>query len=78
MARCDEDTDDDSICTVTCFTVRKGYRGRGLTYLLTRAAVDHAREHEAEAYPMITVPGKEITWGELHVSASAGTGWLLF
>ena len=23
-----------------------------------------------EAYPMITQPGKEITWGELHVGSS--------
>ena len=34
--------------------------------------VDFARERGAralEAYPMITQPGKEITWGELHVGA---------
>jgi len=57
---------------VTCFVVRKGYRGRGLTYPLARAAVDYARERGAralEAYPMITQPGKEITWGEVHVGA---------
>jgi len=65
-----EDKDDDGVCAVTCFVVRKGYRGRGLTYRLARAAVDFAREPGAralEAYPMITEPGKEITWGELHV-----------
>jgi GNAT superfamily N-acetyltransferase len=68
----DEDKDDDGIWAVTCFTVRKGYRGRGLTYPLARATVDYARERGAralEAYPMITVPGKEITWGEVHVGA---------
>ena len=57
---------------VTCFAVRKGYRGRGLTYLLACAAVDFARERGARAlaaYSMITAPGKEITWGELHVGA---------
>lgn len=68
----DEDKDDDSIWAVTCFVVRKGYRGRGLTYPLARATIDFACVHGAralEAYPMITQPGKEITWGEVHVGA---------
>jgi GNAT superfamily N-acetyltransferase len=68
----DEDKDDDGIWAVTCFVVRKGYRGRGLTYPLAQATIDFARQRGAralEAYPMITHPGKEITWGELHVGA---------
>jgi GNAT superfamily N-acetyltransferase len=68
----DEDKDDDGVWAVTCFTVRKGYRGRGLTYPLARATIGFARERGAralEAYPMITEPGKEITWGEVHVGA---------
>ncbi len=68
----DEDKDDDGVWAVTCFTVRKRYRGRGLTYLLAAAAVDIARQRGAralEAYPMVTQPGKEITWGEVHVGA---------
>jgi GNAT superfamily N-acetyltransferase len=68
----DEDKDDDGVWVVTCFAVRKGYRGRGLTYHLAQATIDFARERGArvlEAYPMITQPGKEITWGELHVGA---------
>jgi GNAT superfamily N-acetyltransferase len=68
----DEDKDDDGVWAVTCFAVRKGYRGRGLTYPLAAAAVEFARERGAralEAYPMITQPGREITWGELHVGA---------
>jgi GNAT superfamily N-acetyltransferase len=67
-----EDKDDDGVWAVTCFVVRKGYRGRGLTYALAEATIDFAREHGAralEAYSMITHPGKEITWGELHVGA---------
>lgn len=67
-----EDKDDDEIWAVTCFVVRKGYRGRGLTYPLALATIDFARERGAralEAYPMLTQPGKEITWGELHVGA---------
>ncbi|MFL6136979.1 MAG: GNAT family N-acetyltransferase [Frankiaceae bacterium] len=66
----DEDKGDGGIWAVTCFTVRKGYRGRGLTYPLARATIGFARERGAralEAYPMITQPGKEITWGETHV-----------
>lgn len=68
----DEDKDDDQVWAVTCFAVRKGFRGRGLTYPLARAAVDFARDHGAraiEGYGMLTLPGKEITWGELHVGA---------
>jgi len=68
----DEDKDDAGIWAVTCTVIRKEYRGRGLTYPLTRATVEFARGRGAralEAYPMITEPGKEITWGELHVGA---------
>jgi GNAT superfamily N-acetyltransferase len=67
-----EDKDDHGVWAVTCFAVRKGYRGRGLTYHLAAATVDFARVRGAralEAYSMITHPGKEITWGELHVGA---------
>src|SRR5699024_408053 len=67
-----EDKDDETVWAVTCFAVRKGYRGRGLMYPLAAATVEYAREHGAralEAYPMITEPGKEITWGEVHVGA---------
>ena len=68
----DEDKGDDGIWAVTCFVIRKGYRGRGLTYPLARATIDFARARGAralEAYPMITEPAKEITWGEAHVGA---------
>ncbi len=67
-----EDKADEGVWAVTCFVVRRKYRGRGLTYPLARAAVDHARACGAtalEAYSMITQPGKVITWGELHVGA---------
>jgi GNAT superfamily N-acetyltransferase len=68
----DEDKDDGATWAVTCFVVRKGFRGRGLTYLLARAAVDFARERGAdalEAYPMITEPGRDVIWGEMRVGA---------
>jgi GNAT superfamily N-acetyltransferase len=67
-----EDTADDSVWAVTCFVTRKGYRKRGITYALAAATVGYARDQGAralEAYPMITLPGKEITWGELHVGS---------
>jgi GNAT superfamily N-acetyltransferase len=67
-----EDKADDGIWSVTCFVVRTDFRGRGLMYPLARATIDFARERGAralEAYPMITDPFKEITWGELHVGA---------
>jgi len=67
-----EDKQDDSVWSVSCFVVRKGYRRRGITYALAAAAVDYAQANGAralEGYAMLTQPGKEITWGELHVGA---------
>jgi GNAT superfamily N-acetyltransferase len=67
-----EDKNDNGIWAVTCFCVRKGYRGRGITYQLAQAAADHARAHGAtavEGYGMVTEPFVEITWGEVHVGA---------
>ena len=52
--------------------VHKDFRRQRITYALARAAVDHARRHGARAledYPMITTPGTEFTWGELHVGS---------
>jgi GNAT superfamily N-acetyltransferase len=57
---------------VTCFVTRAGFRRRGVSRALARAAVDFAHERGAralEGYPMLTEPGKEITWGELHVGS---------
>jgi GNAT superfamily N-acetyltransferase len=67
-----EDKTDDSVWAVTCFVTRTGFRRRGISRALARAAVDFARERGAralEGYPMITQPGQEITWGELHVGS---------
>ena len=49
-----------------------GFRRRGISRALARAAVDFARERGAralEGYPMLTEPGQDITWGELHVGS---------
>jgi GNAT superfamily N-acetyltransferase len=67
-----EDRADPSVWAATCFVVHKDFRRRRITYALARAAVDHARASGAraiEGYPMITTPGTEITWGELHVGS---------
>jgi GNAT superfamily N-acetyltransferase len=67
-----EDNTDDSVWAVTCFVTRTGFRRRGVSRALARATVDFARQRGAralEGYPMITEPGQEITWGELHVGS---------
>jgi GNAT superfamily N-acetyltransferase len=77
-----EDRDDDTVWAVTCFATRAGFRRRGVTRALARATVAFARDRGAralEAYPMITEPGQEITWGETHVgtrSIFADAGFL--
>ena len=63
----DEDKADDSVWAVTCLFTRAGFRRRGISYALARAAVDHARERGAralEGYPMTT---KNAILEELHV-----------
>ena len=67
-----EDKSDESVWAVTCFITRAGYRRLGVSRALARAAVDFARQRGAralEGYPMITEPGREVTWGELHVGS---------
>jgi GNAT superfamily N-acetyltransferase len=68
----DEDPDDDSVWAITCFVTRAGFRRRGITYQLARAAVDFARQRGAralEGYPMVVEPGEDVTWGELNVGS---------
>jgi GNAT superfamily N-acetyltransferase len=68
----DEDRDDPGVWAVTCFFTRLGYRRRGMSAVLTRAAVQFARQRGAravEGYPMIPRPGQEVTWGELFIGS---------
>ena len=68
----DEDKSDESVWAVTCFVTRAGFRRRGISRALARAAADYARERGAravEGYPMLTKPGQDIAWGELHVGS---------
>lgn len=65
-----EDKADAGVWAVTCVFARAGFRRRGVSYALVRAAVGFARERGAraiEGYPMLTRPGEEVPWGELHV-----------
>jgi GNAT superfamily N-acetyltransferase len=65
-----EDKTDDTVWSVTCFVTRAGFRRRGISRALARAAVDFARERGAravEGYPMLVEPGQNVIWGELHV-----------
>jgi GNAT superfamily N-acetyltransferase len=62
-----EDKTDDSVWAVTCLFTRAGFRKRGVSRALARAAVDFARERGAraiEGYPMTT---KNVILEELHV-----------
>ena len=70
--RPEQDRADASVWAVTCFVVRAGYRRRGFSRVMAKAAVDYARERGAsalEAYPMVASPGQDVTWGEMHVGA---------
>lgn len=65
-----EDKTDGSVWAVTCIFTRAGFRRRGIGYALAEASIDFARDRGAralEAYPMLTEPGANITWGELHM-----------
>jgi GNAT superfamily N-acetyltransferase len=65
-----EDRGDSGIWAVPCFITRAGFRRRGVSYALARAATDFARERGAralEGYPMIPELGKDVPSGELHV-----------
>jgi GNAT superfamily N-acetyltransferase len=65
-----EDKADDSVWAVTCFVTRKGFRRRGISRALARAAVDYARERGArtlEGYPMLSASAQGVLPGELHV-----------
>lgn len=67
-----EDQDDASIWAVTCFVTRAGFRHQGVSRALAAGTVDLARNEGAravEAYPMKPAPGKDVTWGEMHVGA---------
>ena len=66
-----EDKADDTVWAVTCLFTRAGFRRRGISRVLARAAVEFARERGAraiEAYPMMT---KNALLEELHPGTQA-------
>jgi GNAT superfamily N-acetyltransferase len=66
-----EDKRDDSVWAVTCLFTRAGFRKRGISRALARAAVDFARDRGAraiEGYPMTT---KNALLEELHPGTEA-------
>jgi GNAT superfamily N-acetyltransferase len=65
-----EDKQDASVWAVTCFVTRTGFRHQGVSRALVGGTIDVARDGGAravEAYPMKPAPGKDVTWGEMHV-----------
>jgi GNAT superfamily N-acetyltransferase len=73
----DEDKGDDTVWAVTCLFTRAGFRRRGISRALARAAVDHARDCGAralEGYPMTTTDAisEELHVGTVSVFAGAG------
>jgi len=74
-----EDKADAGVWAVTCLVTRTGFRRRGVSRALIRAAVDFARHRGArsvEGYPMISAQGALV--GELHMglrSAFAAAGF---
>jgi GNAT superfamily N-acetyltransferase len=72
-----EDKADDSVWAVTCVFTRAGFRRRGVSRALVRAAVDFARDRGAralEGYPITTkdVILEELGVGTEGVFAAAG------
>jgi len=73
----DEDKTDDTVWAVTCLFARAGFRRRGVSRALARAAVTFARERGAraiEAYPIIAqnAISEELHVGSPSVFADAG------
>jgi GNAT superfamily N-acetyltransferase len=67
-----EDKNDDSVWAVTCVFTRAGFRRRGISYALARAAVEFARGRGAralEAYPLLLDAGRGFILEELHVGS---------
>lgn len=73
----DEDPADPTVWAITCVLARAGFRRRGVSKALIRAAVEHARTRGAarlEAYPMTTtrVISEELHLGTLQSYLEAG------
>ncbi|MBS1907442.1 MAG: GNAT family N-acetyltransferase [Actinobacteria bacterium] len=79
VAATQEPLDDGSVWAVTCFSVRRDQRGKGLNTALLAAAVDYARASGAriiEGYPVDTsvvqVSSNDLFHGALSTFVAAG------
>ena len=63
----DEDKSDETVWAVTCLFARAGFRRRGISRALARAAVDFARERGARALEGYPINTKDVISEELHV-----------
>jgi GNAT superfamily N-acetyltransferase len=65
----DEDKTDDTVWAVTCLFARAGFRKRGVSRALARAAVGLARERGARAIEAYPIVAKNAIAEELHVGS---------
>jgi GNAT superfamily N-acetyltransferase len=63
----DEDKADDTVWAVSCLFARAGFRRRGVSRELARAAVDFARARGARALEAYPINAKDVITEELHV-----------
>jgi GNAT superfamily N-acetyltransferase len=66
-----EDRNDDSVWAVTCCFTRAGFRRRGISRALVRAAVGFSRERGARAIEGYPITTKNVILEELHVGTVA-------
>lgn len=74
-----EDKTDESVWAVTCFVTRVGFRRRGVSRALARAAVELARGRGARAIEGYPITTKNVILEELHPgteSTFAAAGFL--
>ncbi len=70
----EEDKSDEGVWAVTCFVTRAGFRRRGISRALARAAVEYARDRGAravEGYPIDLQPNSKRGPNELFVGTSS-------
>ncbi|RFB81547.1 GNAT family N-acetyltransferase [Methylovirgula sp. 4M-Z18] len=61
----DDDVDAGRIFAITCFYVRSGYRKRGLTTLMARAAIAFAKQCGAKAVDVCAIEAdRPLIWGD--------------
>ena len=66
-----EDKRDPDVWAITCFFTRAGYRKRGVSKALARAAVQHARDRSARALERCPITTSNAIAEELHVGTEA-------